>query len=184
MFERFTATAREVVVHAQVEARVLNHGHIGTEHLLLAFFAVPDSVAAKTLTELGLTHDKALASIKRHVGRDELDADALGSIGIDLDAVREKIEGTFGPGALDRPRGSAKRVSGHIPFSPGAKKVLELSLREAVHLKHKALTDGHILLGLLREGEGVAMKVIAETGIDPTTLRNRLTPKIITNLQK
>jgi Clp amino terminal domain, pathogenicity island component len=125
------------------------------------------------------------------------DADALKAIGIDIDEVRARIEQNFGPVDLapptpERPRrilglfprdvdqpGTGKdapmgrRPSGHIPFSPRAKKVLELSLREALRLKHKHIGAEHILLGLLREGEGLAALILADLRVDPAALRER-----------
>jgi ATP-dependent Clp protease ATP-binding subunit ClpA len=168
MFERFTADARQVVVDAQHEARQMHTGHIGTEHLLLALLAQPTTLTAAVLTRHGLTHDAVARSVRSYVSSQGLDAEALSSVGIDLDAVRESVEATFGPGALDAGR---RTVRGHIPFSPRAKKVLELSLREALALKQKSISDGHIALGLLREGEGLAMKALADLGVDPAAVR-------------
>jgi ATP-dependent Clp protease ATP-binding subunit ClpA len=175
MFERFTAAARECVTGAQQQARELHHTSIGTEHLLLSLLAARDRPPAQIMAELGLDHAKAVAAVKR-LGTDDLDADALGTIGIDLGAVREKVEATFGPGALDNPAGRRKAPTGHIPFTAQAKKALELSLREAIRLKHNHIADGHIALGLIREGEGLAMRVITDAGISGDTLRDRLTP--------
>ena len=175
MFERFTSVAREIVVGAQEEARQLHAGRIGTEHLLLALLRQEHSTSAVVLIRHGLTHDTAAKSVRAYSRDDGLDADALTSLGIDLDAVRDRVEASFGPGALDGPRTSGGGTGGHIPFSPRAKKVLELSLREAIALKQKTITDAHITLGLLREGEGLAMKVIADRGIDPADLRRDLT---------
>ncbi|SDQ45965.1 Clp protease N-terminal domain-containing protein [Thermostaphylospora chromogena] len=175
MFERFTDGARAVVKRSQQEARELRHAAIGTEHLLLALLADTAREPARVLGELGLDHARAKERITRYTGSDDLDADALGLLGIDLDTVREKVEEVFGPGALDRPPGSAKSPRGHIPFTSRAKKVLELALREAIRLKHNYITDGHILLGILREGDGLAMKVITEAGIRPDAVRERLT---------
>jgi len=172
MFERFTAEARQVVVGAQLEARQLHSGHIGTEHLLLALLAQAGTRTSAVLSRHGLTHDGAADSIRTYVGGDDLDAEALRDVGIDLAAVRETVEATFGPGALDAGRPSPR---GHIPFTPRAKKVLELSLREAIALKQKSIGDGHIALGLLREGEGLAMKVLADRGVDTGSLRRELT---------
>lgn len=87
--------------------------------------------------------------------------------------MRGSVEAAFGPGALDGP-GARPRRRGHIPFTPRAKKVLELSLREAMALHSRAITDGHVLLGLLREGEGLAAKVLADRGIDLPALRDEL----------
>ncbi|HEY0126378.1 MAG TPA: Clp protease N-terminal domain-containing protein [Blastococcus sp.] len=173
MFERFTTEARQTVVGAQHEARRLHSGRIGTEHLLLALLAQPTSSAA-VLTRHGLARDDVSAAVRRYVGDGDLDAEALTALGIDLDAVRSSVEASFGPGALDRPS-RERGPAGHIPFTPRAKKVLELSLREAIAMKSRSITDGHIALGLLREGEGLAMKVLADRGVDPGELRRDLT---------
>lgn len=186
MFERFTDDARRVVTAAQVEARRLNHPRIGTEHLLLGMLQDPESLAARVLP--GLDHGGAEARLRdilnQPAGRrgHELDAELLSTIGIDLDAIREKVEEAFGPGALDREpvrdhRGHL-RSGRHIPFGPRAKKTLELSLREALALKHKAITDGHVLLGLIREGEGLAMRIITEAGVSPTRVREALVQEL------
>ena len=173
MFERFTLEARQTVVGAQHEARRLHSGRIGTEHLLLALLMQPTPSAA-VLGRHGLTRDEVTEAVRAYVGDGDLDADALTAVGIDLDAVRSSVEASFGPGALDRPSGG-KSLRGHIPFTPRAKKVIELSLREALALKSKSITDGHIALGLLREGEGLAMKVLADRGVDTVELRRDLT---------
>ncbi|MGY1721302.1 Clp protease N-terminal domain-containing protein [Blastococcus sp. SYSU DS0552] len=172
MFERFTQEARDVVVGAQAEARELRHPRIGTEHLLLGMLARPATTAARALTGHGITHDDVVAAVRANRGGDELDADALSSLGIDLDAVRDRVEEAFGAGALDGPR--RKGAAGHIPFTPRAEKVLELSLREAIAMKSRTITDGHVLLGLLREGEGLAVKVLHDRGVDLPALRDDL----------
>ncbi|MET8157402.1 Clp protease N-terminal domain-containing protein [Sphaerisporangium sp. NPDC005289] len=181
MFERFHADARKAVAHAQHEATVLRHDTIRPEHVLLGLLAQTDSVTARVLARHGLDHDTAGDAVARVLGAntgdstDDIDADALESIGIDLDAIRQKVEAAFGPGALDRdPRRSSRSLGGHIPFGPRAKKVLELSLREAIHLGHNYIGDGHILLGLLREGDGLVTRVIADAGIDFTALRQEI----------
>ena len=175
MFERFTADARQVVVGAQEEASRLHHGQIGTEHLLLALLQRTTPTSA-VLARHGLAHDAVAASVVGHVRSGDLDADALTTLGIDLDAVRSTVEASFGPGALDA-RGPGRR--GHLPFSRRAKKVLELSLREAIALKQKSIDDGHIALGLLREGEGLAMKVLADLGVDTEALRADLRSALV-----
>ena len=83
-------------------------------------------------------------------------AQAIESLEISLGAVRREIEDVIG-------RGQAA-PTGHIPFTPRAKKVLELSLREALQLKHNYIGTEHILLGVLREGEGVAAQVLVKLG--------------------
>src|SRR5213592_4913358 len=138
MFERFTDRARRVVVLAQEEARMLNHDHIGTEHILLGLIREGEGVAAK----------------------------ALESLGISQEAVRRQVEEIIGQGQ--------QPPSGHIPFTPRAKKVLELSLREALQLGHNYIGTEHILLGLIREGDGVAAQVLVKLGADLNRVRQQV----------
>ena len=138
MFERFTDRARRVLVLAQEEARLLNHNFIGTEHILLGLIHEGEGVAAK----------------------------ALESLGISLEAVREKVEELIGP--------AAGAAAGSPPFTPRAKKVLELSLREALQLGHNYIGTEHMLLGLVREGEGVAAQVLTSLGADLSRVRQQV----------
>jgi ATP-dependent Clp protease ATP-binding subunit ClpC len=131
MFQRFTDRARRVVVLAQHEARTLDHGYIGTEHILLGLIDEGQGVAATALT----------------------------SMGISLDEMRRAVQDTIGRGAEPLPE------SGHIPFTPRAKKVLELSLRESQQLGHTYIGTEHILLALIRE-EGVGAQLLAGAGVD------------------
>ncbi len=177
MFERFTPDAREVVVLAQEEARALRHDAIGSEHLLLSLLRL-DTPTTAVLRRHGLEHDAVVEAMAARAGGEDLDGEALRSLGIDLDAVRDVAEATFGPGALDAPRRRRRRSSpAHIPFTAGAKKVLELSLREALAMRSRSLTDGHIALGLLRGG-GTALEVLRERGVDPGALRAELTQSL------
>jgi len=93
-------------------------------------------------------------------------AKALESLGISLDAVRGQVEEIIGQGQ--------QAPSGHIPFTPRAKKVLELSLREALQLGHNYIGTEHILLGLIREGEGVAAQVLVKLGADLNRVRQQV----------
>src|SRR5476651_1668058 len=93
-------------------------------------------------------------------------AKALESLGISLDAVREQVQDIIGQGQ--------NAPSGHIPFTPRAKKVLELSLREALQLGHNYIGTEHILLGLIREGEGVAAQVLVKLGADLSRVRQQV----------
>jgi ATP-dependent Clp protease ATP-binding subunit ClpC len=138
MFERFTDRARNVVVLAQQEARLLKHNYIGTEHILLGLVRESDGLAAK----------------------------ALEALGIGLEAVREQVEEIIGRGQ--------KSPSGHISFTPRGKKVLELSLREALQFGHNYIGTEHILLGIIREGEGVAAQVLVNLGGDLKTVRQQV----------
>ncbi|MDQ1437638.1 MAG: ATP-dependent Clp protease ATP-binding subunit ClpC, partial [Acidimicrobiaceae bacterium] len=123
---------------AQEEARLLNHNFIGTEHILLGLIHEGEGVAAK----------------------------ALESLGISLEAVREKVEETIGP--------AGTATTGSPPFTPRAKKVLELSLREALQLGHNYIGTEHMLLGLVREGEGVAAQVLQGLGADLSRVRQQV----------
>src|SRR3989440_511155 len=99
-------------------------------------------------------------------------AKALESLGISLDAVRQQVEEIIGQGQ--------QAPSGHIPFTPRAKKVLELSLREALQLGHNYIGTEHILLGLIREGEGVAAQVlVSEPGVGKTAVVEGLAQAIV-----
>jgi ATP-dependent Clp protease ATP-binding subunit ClpA len=181
MFERFTNGARNVVTAAQQEARRLGHDCIGTEHVLLGLLR-GEGIAARTLAGLGVTAaavEREVVAFVRPAPFGAADAEALGAIGIDLDEVRRRLQHTFGPGALRwRPGRRGRRrgplPGGHIPFSPRAKKVLELSLREALRLKHNYIGTEHILLGLVREGEGLAAMVLTKLGVDLEALRARV----------
>ncbi|HUQ63715.1 MAG TPA: Clp protease N-terminal domain-containing protein [Acidimicrobiales bacterium] len=97
---------------------------------------------------------------------DGIAAEALRELGISLDAVRSQVQQLIGRG-----QGSP---SGHVPFTPRAKKVLELSLREALQFGHNYIGTEHILLGLVREGEGVGARVLVELGADLASVREKV----------
>jgi ATP-dependent Clp protease ATP-binding subunit ClpA len=194
MFERFTHAARDVVVRAQHEAREMDQRPIGTQHTLIALLADADGPIARALREDGVDAAYVRAEVLRRVGAgpaaapelrttaDADDAAALKAIGIDLDAVRRAIEENFGPGSLQLPRTTVRkrkglfgRVTDHLPFSPRNKKVLELSLREAIRLDHNYIAPEHILLGMLREGDGLGVQILAEKGVDLAALREAAT---------
>ncbi|HLT12056.1 MAG TPA: Clp protease N-terminal domain-containing protein [Micromonosporaceae bacterium] len=189
MFERFTREARAVAIGAQNHARSLSHHHIGTEHVLLALLDETSGAPASILTQAGLDQQQAKTHLVRLLqessdGLNDSDAEALESIGIDLNAVKAKIEEAFGPGAFEPVlvpkrrwwfgRKRLVRSPGwHLPFTPRAKKVLELALREALRLKHNFIGSQHILLGMIREGEGLGVKIMVEAGVDLDKVRQR-----------
>ncbi|MFC7544961.1 Clp protease N-terminal domain-containing protein [Plantactinospora sp. GCM10030261] len=175
-----------------MEARRLRHRRIGTEHLLLALLRHGDG-AAVALRDAGVTSEAVEAAIDRYVREapgtlNEEDAAALRTIGVDLTEIRARLEETFGPNPLSPPpeeprrrfglrrRRTARneRAGGHLPFSPRSKKVLELSLREAIRLKHKHIGTEHILLGLLRENGGLGARILADADVEFTALRGWL----------
>jgi ATP-dependent Clp protease ATP-binding subunit ClpA len=169
MFERFTDKARQVVVGAQAETRERGADEIRTEHLLAALFRVPDNLAITVLAAFSIDRDVVLGEIERlRSAPPRIDAEALSTLGIDLEEVRRQVEEAFGPGALDRTRaahGPGPRF-GHIPFARSAKKSLELSLREAIHLKHNYIGTEHLLLGLLHCEDGAAHHILSGRGME------------------
>jgi ATP-dependent Clp protease ATP-binding subunit ClpA len=191
MFERFTTAARETVQRARGEAIAAHRRYIGTEHILISLLATDRGVAYGVLSSAGLTAEGVRAEALRLVPPPTeplgpADAEALRAIGIDLDAVIASVESTFGEGALRAPddegprrrRGLFRRGRGvptasydHPHFSPRAKKVLELSLREALRRGDDYIGAEHILLGLIREGEGLAAKILTDTGLSLDALR-------------
>ncbi|MFE3501057.1 Clp protease N-terminal domain-containing protein [Kitasatospora sp. NPDC059160] len=179
MFERFTQEARRVVVVAQEEARQLRDDRVGTEHLLLGVLEQSQDLAASVLIGAGLDQEAARQAVRRLRGKG--DRQVLATIGVDLDAVREAVEAAFGEGALDAPPEEGRKrwgrfrsggsTAGHIRFSTPAKKALELSLRESLRLGSKEIGVGHLLLGVLREGEGLGVLVVADHGLDTAAVR-------------
>jgi len=138
VFERFTERARQVVVLAQEEARILKHNYIGTEHILLGLLREEEGLAARVLESLDITVERVRAQVVRIVGSGE------------------------------------EVTSGQIPFTPRAKKVLELALREALSLGHNYIGTEHILLGLVRENEGVAARILLDFDADSEKIRNEV----------
>lgn len=189
MFERFTVPARRVVTGAREHARQLRHPYVGTEHLLLALLEPSAGIAAAVLRDARVDPARVRQEIERLVGAvpPELtddDAAALRTIGIDLNAVLERTEQALGPEAftpaacpprrhgLLRQRAFGRSQS--LRFGPRAKKVLELALREALALRHNYIGAEHILLGLLREGDGLAARILTDSGVDLQQLRQAI----------
>src|SRR5271156_2784069 len=127
-------------------------------------------VAVLAQEEAGMLHHDHIGTEHILLGLiregDGVAAKALESLGISLDAVRQQVEEIIGQGQ--------QAPSGHIPFTPRAKKVLELSLREALQLGHNYIGTEHILLGLIREGDGVAAQVLVKLGADLNRVRQQV----------
>ncbi|MQY04362.1 Clp protease N-terminal domain-containing protein [Actinomadura macrotermitis] len=138
MFERFSEHARQVIVLAQEESRLLEHGHIGTEHLLLGLLRVHDPLIDQVLAPYGLT----------------------------LAGARRQVEEMTGKGGGDS--------GGHVPFTPRAKKTLELGLREALGLGHDYIGTGHLLLGLVDEPDDLAARILTGSGAGLGALRQEV----------
>jgi len=175
MFERFSQDARRAVVRAQHEAIRAGHDHIGCEHLLIGLLAEPGP-AAEALTAAGLDLAELRASLPGETSGspDPLDAEALASLGIDLDAVRRAADAAFGPGALDRgsrARRGRFRAIGRRPASADLKKSLELALRATVGLRQSSISTGHLLIGIIDQGHNAALETLAGAGADAAMLR-------------
>src|SRR5213079_1272668 len=155
MFERFTERARQVVVLAQEEARTLKHNYIGTEHILLGLLREEEGLAARVLESLDITVERVRAQVVRIVGSGE----EVTSGQIPFTPRAKKV--------LELARG----VNG---IWPRAKKVLELALREALSLGHNYIGTEHILLGLVRENEGVAARILLDFDADAEKIRNEI----------
>jgi len=142
------------------EARRLSHNYIGTEHILSVLARRPDGAATRRLAQLGVSAaavERGLACwLKDTSPAVKIDPQALATLGIDFDSVRERLEQTFGPGALERTR------SGCLGICPR----LKLALAHALdHAANEPLGDEHVLLGMLTVPDSVAARVLAELGV-------------------
>lgn len=189
MFERFEQSALTLVADAYAHARRLGHDYIGCEHLLLAA-ASTDDVGA-VLRTVGVAPSAVETMAVRLLGGPvpgTLDADALAAIGIDLEAVRHRVEASFGKDALSphppphrrlfRPR---RRTCGDpdpdgtgLPFSDRAKACLQHSLGEAQSLQRSSVSAEHIALALTAMTNGLAPQVFAAIGTTPELVRTTL----------
>jgi ATP-dependent Clp protease ATP-binding subunit ClpA len=175
MFERFTDSARQVVVVAQLEAREARESYIDATRLLLGI-AMVGGPGGEALRASGVEPSRLRTAI-REVGdpNSALDADALAALGIDLGKVQAAAEAAFGEGALDdRARRCRRRPGGHLPFTARAKKSLELSLMAAVRRGDGAIDTRHLLLGVLDAGEKRSSAVLRRLAVDTAALHRRL----------
>ena len=172
MFERFDADCRRVVGNAHEEARELGCRFIGTEHFLLALLEETDGHTAAALDKASVARIDVRAHIESMCGG-SLDAEALLSTGIDLERVRDVTEARFGPGALERP-GPPRSVRGHLPLTKRAKTVLELSVRVARQLSQNSIRADHLMLAVLEEGGGMAVRALEAAHVDVATLHRHI----------
>lgn len=170
MFERFTTSARAVVRSALAQSKQ----SIDVEHLFVGVVQNADGPLEDLLAEAGITAAEVAADVQDGPLGD-VDAEALRSIGIDLDAVRRSLESTFGEGALDRepPRARSWFGKPRSRVTSDGKKALELSLREAIRLKSREIGVEHLLLGILRAPNPKVSRII-EAHIPIAVLRQRV----------
>jgi ATP-dependent Clp protease ATP-binding subunit ClpA len=165
MLERFTKRARTVVEGATVHAQQATADQVRPEHMLAALLDDDDSLAVRVVADCGVSVAQVRETLARHRARyvdglDDDDADALAAIGIDLDEVVRRIDRHLVGRPSRRPR-----------FSREAKKVLELSLREAVALRHNYIGTEHLLLGLARSEDRVVTDTLVGCGLERGALR-------------
>lgn len=171
MFERFTRDARRVVVIAQETARELNSPKIDTRHLLVGL--ISQGPAADALRATGQNPTDLAKRIRTELSADDgLDAEALATLGIDLDSVSAKADELFGKGALRRM--GKKRFRGRTPFTPDAKKSLELAVRSAIRRQDSHIDSTHLLLGLIQQ-DCPGRTLLRRAGTDLDDLQSRLT---------
>ena len=159
IFNRFAKEARRCVVAAVEEARILGHDSIGDEDLLLGILRADEGVAAEALSSLGVTLEDAREE------SEEMLSDALSSIGISLGEIRREAGDTF---EMRIPPGR------RLPLSPRAKNVLVQARKEMRRLGDNYLGTEHVLLGILSNEDGAAVRILAGMGVSPEALEDRL----------
>ncbi|MEO3852983.1 Clp protease N-terminal domain-containing protein [Streptomyces sp. B8F3] len=177
MFERFTQAARDLVRGAAERAERDGESHVAAEHLLRQLLAGSGTPGAVALAAAGVDSETRRAGVvrgldeaRRRGGLTKSDAEALAGIGIDVDAVVDRVESAHGPGALARRRGWRR---GRTRFDAAAKAVLERSLKIALGRGDKAIGDEHILLALAA-APGIPAEVLAGHGATYTAIEAAL----------
>ncbi|GGY78409.1 peptidase [Streptomyces nitrosporeus] len=168
MFERFTQAARATVTGAVTHAEQAGADSVTEEHLLLSLLDQRDGRSAFAVTALGLTDrraslEAALGEARRRGGLTKADTEALAGIGVDVDEIVARIEGAHGEGALAADRSGRRRRQGRRPFTGGAKKILEKSLRVALGRGDRFIGEEHILLALTAS-PGIVADALADHG--------------------
>jgi ATP-dependent Clp protease ATP-binding subunit ClpA len=169
MFERFLESARHVVEEAQAQAVRMDQRQVRAEHLLLALASVDQGIAARVLSGNGLTPQRIEEAISATIAFESgdgpvtrADAEALKAIGIDLDEVLRKVEGTIGAKpvgvATSRRRGFLGK---HLPLSPDAKRAIVAGVTEAKQRGDGYISPEHLLLGVLSQDKSVAVELLA-----------------------
>jgi ATP-dependent Clp protease ATP-binding subunit ClpA len=169
MFERFTRNARAVVVGAQEIAHRRGATDVRPAHLLESLVSKDGTLAMQVLAGLGASGDEVRRVVRGFGSQysgvlDAEDAEALRLLGIDLEEVIRRIDQDLNDGCGPIPRG-------HKRFSPESKKVLELSLREALRLGDSFIGTEHVLLGLLRSGDRTVLQTLAAFDLDLADVR-------------
>src|SRR5256885_1122193 len=164
-FDKFTERARKVLSLAQEEAQRFQHNYIGTEHLLLGLVREGEGGAAKVLNNLGVELIKVRSAVEFIIGRGE--RIGLGGIGITPRAKKVIEIAVDEAGPSDRMSTGPKSDRDKFDkFTPRSRKVLSMAQEEAQRLQHNYIGTEHLLLGLVRENEGGAAKLLNNLGLD------------------
>jgi ATP-dependent Clp protease ATP-binding subunit ClpA len=174
MFERFTVESKAVLVEAQGAAIEVGSTCIAPAHLFYGCAHGRESTAGEPLRQYGITGESILRVLPRSLGASgassadssDIDPEALRAIGIDYDRVRRAVNETFGEGALESSPDRRTRAANfrRPPFTPEAKRSLELSLRVALELHERRIRPGHVLLGLLRLNDEQISALLEQQG--------------------
>ncbi len=156
-FAKFTDRARRVIMLTREEAVRLNHNYIGTEHLLLGLVREGEGVAAITLRNLGVDLDHVRERVEFIIGRRTPEENLASTLKATAKATAEALIG------------GKPRESGGL--TPRARKVIELASEEAQRLNHQYIGTEHLLLGMIREGEGIASGVLVSLGLNLERVR-------------
>jgi ATP-dependent Clp protease ATP-binding subunit ClpC len=159
MFLRFTDKSRTSVEAAFDEARMLGHDALGDEDLLLGILSVDEGIAAEALSSLGVTLEEAREECE------EMLSDALSSIGISVEDIRREAGDAFDMSLPDDRK---------IPYSPRAKNALVRARKEMRRLGDKHLGTEHVLLGIVGNEDGTAVRMLGRLGVSPEALEERL----------
>jgi len=159
IFNRFAREARRSVEAALQEARMLGHDSLGDEDLLLGILRADEGIAAEALSSLGVTLEDARSE------SEAMFSGALASIGISLEDIQREAGDAFDLRIPDKRR---------IPFAPGAKQVLERAVRTSARLGDNYLGTEHILLAILENEDGAAVRILARLGVSPEMLEEGL----------
>jgi ATP-dependent Clp protease ATP-binding subunit ClpA len=174
--EKAIRPAERYVTAGADEARRLGHSYVGTEHVLLALTRIPESGAVRVLRQLGVTPEDITGSaFLGRVWAPRIDADALATLGVDLEAVRERVEETFGSGALEETRaGMLEPTDARIQcVMPRLKMALAHALDRA---GEQPVQDEHVLLGLLSVRDSLAARALAELGVSLEAAEAKVDP--------
>jgi ATP-dependent Clp protease ATP-binding subunit ClpA len=177
MLEHLTENARASVVLAECEARELGSDDIGAEHLLLALASSEAGTAGRVLAEAGIDEAAVRAALaaRARVGPfDRDDAEALRTVGIDLELVLARL----GDQARSEPLPRSNSRRGRLRFSRTARKSLQLAVREAVWLRSREIGSEHLLLGLLRCDDPAVTSLVTGLGAEPDAVRTSVLQRL------